>query len=1057
MMRKIAFVLCTLVLFCGSLWAQSRIVSGKVVDDKGNPVEGASIQIKGSRRGTSTTTDGVFSISAPSASRILVVSSLNFTTQEVPISENLTFVLKAIPINNLQEVVVVAYGIQKKTEITGAVSVVQAETIKNQQVVSIGQALQGTAPGVQVVNTNGQPGQNPVIRIRGTASIAASPDPLIVLDGIPYDGNLNMINPTDIDNFSILKDASATALYGSRGANGVILINTKTGKKNAPPSISLSAVYGLSSRANADYPYLDTRQQFELGWEGMKNNYAASNNPATSSQAAKLATQNLIKSGFHYNPYSALANPVDTNGKLLPGASLLWNDNWTKALERSQASRKDINIGIGGGTDRSRYYFSAGLLNQDGYLVKSNYQRVSTTFNYNTDLTDWFQIGAKTNIISSKQNYPAQGTGTFSDLVNYGRTVSSVFPIYARDENGQLLKDQNGQLVFDYGNPVPNRTVNVRRPVLQPSNVVGTVNLDNWNYDRLLVNLNTFGQINFTKNLFYKSSFGINRSLEDQSQFGNKDYGDAASVGGRIYREQDLVTSWTWNNMVGYDHRWGEHHFEAMASYESYRYNYESLSGSKTGFGFNGQQQWSNASTSELQEGFTVTSTLVSYLGRVKYDYANKYFAEFTIRRDGSSIFAPGRRYGTFPAGGVSWLLSREKFLKTATFINLLKLRGSYGVTGNNALLDPTDPLAFRRSYFPYINTFASGYNDLANVGVYLNQLANYNIRWEKNLSTNIGIDFELFDRRLNGSVDLFRKSSRDLIQFQPLPPSSGFGTIVSNISKMQNQGVEINLNYIVLRSRDFHWDVNLNLTWLQNKIINLLPDQNTFASKGAFRNVGGKSIYEFYLPVWAGVNPETGHGRWWMNEKDGNGQPTGKQRMTDTFALADGKWVGSGIPKYTGGFSTRLKYKAFDLTLLFNYAFGGKYYDGNYAKLMHGFYGGYGAQLHTDELQRWQKKGDLTDVPKLNPAGNDEQQLSTRFLFSGDYIRLRNITLGYTVVPGSAQKIVKTLRIFIQADNCFTWDQLKKGSDPESSVNGYANGNAFPFKTFSTGLDLNF
>ncbi len=1051
-MRK--FVLfCSLVFLCDQLWAQSRVISGKVLDEKGNAIPSASVQIKGSRRGTTTTPDGVFSISVPSSAKTLVVSSLNFTTQDVPITENMSVVLKLSPKASLQEVVVVAYGTQKKSELTSAISIVNADAIKNQQVVSVGQALQGTAPGVQVVNTNGQPGSNPTIRIRGFASSASSSDPLIVLDGIPYDGNLNMINPGDIENFSVLKDASAAALYGSRAANGVILINTRTGRRNATPSVNVTSSYGLSSRAVKDYRYLNTQQQFELGWEALKNTY----DDAAVPNSGQMASQNLIKNHFQYNPYGpSTPNPVGADGKLVSGANLLWNDDWTKALTNSNTARRDVNIGVSGGTDRSRYFFSAGYLNQDGYVIKSNYKRVTTTLNYTTDLTNWLQVGAKANIISSKQNYPAQGDGTYSDVVAYGRSMSSVFPIYARDDNGVLIKDANGNPVFDFGKPIPGRTVNVNRPVLNPSNVVGTVNLDNWDYDRLLSNLNAYGQVNFTRNLYFKSTFGINRSTLDELHYENRDYGDAASVGGRTYKEVDLTTSYTWNNMLGFDQHFGDHHIEAMASYEAYKYNYETTYGSKTGFAFPNQQQLSGAATNEDFEGYVNTSTLVSYLARVKYDYQGKYFAEFTIRRDGSSIFAPGHRYGTFPAGGLSWILSKEDFMKPISAVNLLKVRASYGVLGNNALLDPSQPGS--RAYFPYLNLYGSS-NDLTNPGVYLNQLANINVTWEQNISSNIGIDFELFKSRLTGSIDLFQKNSKNLLFNQPLVPSSGFSTIVKNVGKLQNKGIELNLNYGILRSKDFNWDVSLNLTYLKNKLVTLLPAQDTFAAKVPFRQVVGKSLFEFYLPVWAGVDPATGGGQWWIDEKDVNGTPTGKRVTTDdyTVAQANQKWVGSGIPKITGGFSTKFNYKKLDLNILFNYSFGGKYYDGNYAGLMEGTYAGYGAQMDVDELRRWQKPGDKTDVPRLNPSADDEAQRSTRFLFNASYIRLRDITLGYTFNPDVSKKVLKSVRIYVQADNIYTWDKLKKGSDPESSINGDANTNAFPFKTFTAGLDFNF
>lgn len=1048
-MRNILLFFC-LILLVSQLRAQSRIISGKVQDEKGNPVPGASIQIKGSRRGTSTTADGVFSISAPSNAKTLVVSSVNFAAQELPVSDNIIVVLKPATGANLQEVVVVAYGTQKRSEVTSAISVVDARAISNQQVTSVGQALQGTAPGVMVVNDNGQPGENPVIRVRGIASIAASAAPLIVVDGIPYDGNLNMINPNDIENFSVLKDASATALYGSRAANGVILINTKSGRRNAAPSITLSALYGRSSRAVRDYSYLSTKQQFERSFTPFMELYGLT---------PQEASDYLAPYGFGYNPFGpSIPNPVGPDGKLTAGAAsakLLWNDDWTKALTRSSPARRDVNLGISGGTERSKYFFSGGYLDQDGYLIRSQYRRITARLNYTTDLTDWLQVGARSSIITSHQNYPDQGSGHYGDIVAFGRIMSSVFPIYARDDSGRIIKDISGHPVYDYGNADPNRAINVGRPVLQLANAVATTALDNWTYDRLLTDLNVYAQVNFTRNLYFKTSFGINRTHVDQLQYQNKDYGDAAPVGGRSYRQQDLTTSWTFNNMIGYDQRFGDHHIEAIASYEAYKYNFETLYGSKTGFAFSGAQQPSGGAVAESFDGYTVVNTLVSWLGRVRYDYQGKYFGEFSIRRDGSSNFAPGNRYGVFPAGGISWLISKEGFLNGNTTVNLLKLRASYGAVGNNALLDGSG----FRTYFPYLATYAYGYNDLTNPGVYLTQLANTQIQWEKQLSANVGVDFELFKNRFTGSIDLFTKNSQHLILNQPLSPSIGFGSFISNIGKVRNQGIELNLNYSILRSRDFNWDVNLNITYLKNKIIRLLPGIDTFASKGTFRNVVGRSIYEYYLPVWAGVDPATGHGQWWIDERDGSGNLTGKQVKTNdyTTALNSQKWVGSGIPKYTGGFSTRLNYKNIDLSILFNYALGGKYYDDNYAQLMSGTYNGFGAQMSTDELKAWQKAGDVTDVPKMNAGSNDEEQYSTRFLYSGTYLRLRNVTLGYTVHTARWQKAVKEARIYVQADNILTFDKLKQGSDPESSINGYASGNAFPFKTYSAGINLTF
>lgn len=1048
MNARILLVLSGFFLFLFSSTAQTSTLRGTVVDETDNPVANASVTLKGTNIGTTTDQEGHFALTISSPGT-LVISSVNFVTTEIGVTPDSTpFIRLQTADESLSEVIVVAYGTQRRSEVTSAISTVSAATIKNQQIVSVGQALQGTAPGVMVVNSNGQPGENPAIRIRGVASLLASASPLIVLDGIVYEGNMNMISPNDIDNISVLKDATASALYGSRAANGVILINTKSGKKNSGPEITLTTLYGVSSRATPEYKFLNTQQHFELGWESIKNLYTEYFVP----DPEIAASEDLINSsfGFAYNPYGpSYPEPVGYDGKLVAGAVPLWNDNWVDALTNNAATRKDINIGIGGGTDRSRYYFSGGFLKQQGFVSKSDYERISARLNYTTDLTDWLELGARVSIVSSDQNYPNQGTGNYSDVIGYGRALSSVFPIYARDDNGEIIYDANNQPIYDFGQPDFSRSVNVNRPVLKLSNVPATLALDDWWYRRLFSDLNTYAKIKILRDLYFKSSFGINRTNVNEHDYQNRDYGDAQLVGGRVYSGRANTTSWTWNNMLSYDKSFGLHNVELMASYESYKYFYETLSGTKTGFAIAGQQQPANAATIEDFSGYTETSTLLSYLGRVKYNYAGKYFAEFTARRDVSSIFAPGYRVGWFPAAGVSWLISEEGFLKSSENIDMLKLRLSYGSLGNNGL----------SNLFPYLSTYSTGYNELTNPGVYLTNLANSRIQWEKQITSNIGIDFSLFSSRLSGSLDLFDKSSENLLYNRPLAPSVGFASLQTNIGKLQNRGVELNLTYNIIRNERFNWDVSFNATYLQNKIVSLLPGQDTVASSGAFRNVVGKSIYEFYMPLWAGVDSETGAPMWYIDEEDGNGNPTGKKITTTdlTEALNYQEWVGSGLPKYTGGFATRLNYLGFDLSILFNYAFGGKYYDNNYADLMHGTYYGPGYQMHIDQLKRWNEPGDITEVPILNMSNGDGNNRSTRFLYSGDYLRLRNLTIGYSFNPDKNRKVFKNIRFYVQADNLATWDKLKDGSDPEAALNGNADNFAVPFKTLSAGLDFTF
>lgn len=1037
-MRKLLLLL-TLCALSWSVMAQNRTISGRVTDDKGTAVSNASVTVKGTPIGTTTDGEGRFSLNIPTSANRLTISYVGFTDKEISLTDtdayNITLSTTA---KDMQEVVVVAYGTQSRREVTSAISIVDEQTIKRQQVTSVTQALQGTAPGVVVINTSGQPGDNPTIRIRGIGSVNASSDPLIVLDGIPFDGNINMINPNDIENFSILKDAPATALYGSRAANGVVLITTKSGRRNQQPLININSVYGNSARALPEYEFVNGREMYELGWEALRNTNAGNPN------AAQLATEQLVET-FRYNPFN-VAQPVGADGKLVAGADLLWNTDWTKELTRTNAARKDLNMNISGGTEKARYFFSGGYLKQEGYLITSNFDRITARFNYTNDLKDWLQVGARTAIVSSNQNYPSQATSSFENVVQYIRTMSSIYPVYKRGENGELLLDANGQPIWDFGKPDPARTVNVNRNTLQPSNLVATTLVNDESRDRLQNNLNLFGEVKFTPALRFRSSFGIDRYHFNSMSYQNPEFGLGENVGGRITRQQDLTTSWTFNNMANYSRRFGVHNIDLMGSVEAYKYALRTQTGQKVGFPFGGLREFNSAATTEALTGSSTSTTINSYLGRAKYDFKSKYFIEGTVRWDASSRFAPENRWGFFPAVGVSWVLSEEDFIRNMAFINVLKFRASYGRLGNEGLT----------SRFPYLSTFSTGYDQLNYPGVYLDQLGNEDLRWEKQGNFNVGLDFTVLNNRLNGSVDYFDKRSIDLLFSRPLVFSGGIPSVDYNIGEISNRGIEFALNGTPVRTKNFTWDVSFNMTKLTNEITKL-TDKDTLAPAGSYRFVVGKSRYEFYLPEWAGVNPEDGSPMWYKDEVDANGNPTGKKLTVKEYEEATRHWVGTGVPKLSGGLSQRFNYRGFDLSFLFNFSFGSKYYDVNYAALMHGFTAGFGTQMHKDIVDRWQQPGDITNVPILDENNTDITQLSTRFLFDGDYIRLRNVTLGYNYAPRNSTSIVKGARLFVQADNYFTWSKLIKGADPEADISGAAAVTSSVFKTASVGIEITF
>lgn len=1045
-MRKLLLLCFGLWLFALPAMAQTRTISGRVVDDKGVGLPGASVVSKGAGNGTQTSAEGAFQLAIPAGVPAIIVTYSGMAQQEVALTSANEYIIRMLPSRqtNMEEVVVVAYGQQQRRAITGAVSTVTAEKIQRQQVVSATQALQGLAAGVLVINTTGQPGDNPTIRIRGIGSVNASADPLVVLDGTPFNGNLNTINPNDIESMNVLKDATATALYGSRAANGVILITTKQGRRGKAAEINVYSSYGTSSRAIDEYPYVTAEQYMRLAWEAQRNTAVGLglNNPGT------YATNNLITgtNGLQYNPYG-ITNPIDTNGNLVPGAKLLWETDWNKELRQDPSLRKNIGVNVGGGSEKIRYFMSADYLQQNGYIIHSNFKRVTARLNMDAELRTWLTTGINMSVSSSNQNYPTQTGGSARNAISFPRGIASIYPLYMRDEQGNLLLDANGQKQYDFGNAITGRTFNQNRPASPNFNAVAVQVLDRIENDRIQASMNTFTEVRFTNFLKFRTQFGIDRYTFSGLTYNNPLYGDAAtaSTRGRVTRSRNLVNAWTWNNMLNFQKSFGRHNVGAMVSSEAYNYKEENLSATRTNFPAPGIYEITAGATAEASSSSTNQNRLESYLGRMTYNFDNRYFFEGTIRRDGSTRFAPEKRWGTFFSVGGSWVISGENFMRSVGAVNFLKLRASYGEVGNEGL----------SSYFPYLSLFSSGWNDLGNSGVVLGGIGNPQITWEKLGTYNIGLDFSILKDRLSGSVEYFSKNTFDLLFNRPLPPSGGFPNIDENIGSLKNSGFEVTLNTRNISKKNFTWETSFNFATLKNEITKL-PQEKIVS--GSFQLEVGKSLNEFFIYEWAGVNPANGLPQWYKDEIV-NGQPTGKKIITNSNSDATRYYFGSALPKVTGGLGNNFKYRMFDLSFLFNFAFGGKVLDQDYIGLMHGF-GFVGGQLHTDILKRWQKPGDVTDVPRLEFKNYVYGSASTRQLFSGDYARLRNVTLGFTLPTSliQGQQVIKNLRLYVQADNYFTWVRdAKKGMDPELNLNGTSNQSSSPMKTLSVGLNVGF
>jgi TonB-linked SusC/RagA family outer membrane protein len=1020
-------------------FAQEKTVTG-VVTDKLGPLPGANVVVKGTTNGVQTDFDGKYSIKAKSGD-VLEVSFTGYDKKTVSVgaSNSYNVVLVESP-TALQEVVVVAYGTQKREAITGAVNVVSSEVIGNQQVTSPLKALQGVVPGVSMVTAGGQPGNNPDIRIRGFSSLLANPGPLIILDGAPFNGNLNSISQDQIESFSVLKDAASSTLYGSRGANGVILITTKKGKKNTAPKINLRSQVGFSDLAVGLHDRLGTEANMKLTWEALRNsNIDLGQDIATASANASAGLIDRLG----YNPYS-VANPIDANGQLVSGASLLWETDWQKEMLRKTATRLNHGFDISGGDDKSTYFMSLDYLKEDGPVITSDIERITTRLGVESQVKDWLKVGLSTSYSYSESNQPDQTSGSTTQSIGWIYALSSIYPLYQRDATGNLVLDAAGNPIYDYGNTV-GQSVNATRPVNGGENAIGNIYNGKERIRRTNFNGSLFAEAKLTDFLTFKTRFNYESILFDSFSFDDDLFGAAAPVGGRVSMARNLTSTVNAINGLHFVKSFGNHNLSADLMHEAYTLRGDNLNAQGTGF-LPGVTNLNGSTLPESVGGNPFMHRIQSYLGRLNYNYKNKYFVEFSGRRDGSTRWAPETRWGSFYSAGGSWILSREKFLEDSKYISNLKIRASYGELGNEDLAG---------QYFLYQSTWVTGWNNEGEPGILLDGLYDYNVTWEKTASTNIGLDFGFFNDRITGSFDYYNKRSIDLLLNKPLPGSVGFGQVeATNVGAIDNSGIELVISTINIQKENLFWKTSFNVSQNRNEIKSLTRPGETIL-RGSQQWEVGRSLYEFFIPEWAGVDPADGRAMWFRDVTDVDGNVIGRE-TTKVYSQATRGYHGSSLAKFEGGFSSYVKYHNFDLNLIFNYSVGGQLLDTDYSSLMNGF-SSPGSNAHPDNITRWQNPGDITDVPRLTVDNNDDNSTSTRFLFDNDYLRLKSLTFGYNLPSDYLKKIgLDNVRFFVQADNVFTF-QSHKGIDPEQAFNGVTNRRSPQYRTISTGVTVSF
>lgn len=1032
-MRELSLLACALLLG-GAAYAQNMTVKGKVTAN-GLEMPGVTVSVKGTAGGTITSLDGDFTIKADAGS-VLVFSFIGYETVEVPVKGN-------GPINvelrekttDLDEVVIaVPYGTAKKSTFTGSAGVVDKKIIANSQVASVSQALQGSVAGLQSFSASGQPGEDATILIRGVGSVNASTTPLYVVDGVPYDGALSSISNQDIASITVLKDAAAASLYGSRAANGVVMITTKQGSKKSAPSIEISAKYGFSDRAVKDYEQVSTEQYFMLEWEAIRNmRMNLKKNPDTAEAAAAYATQNLTLNYIGINPYgTAYPQPIGTDGKLVEGARLLWNDSWEDALSQD-AHYTDLSARVSGGSENSQYYFSLGYMDNQGAYIGSGFKRYTLRANITSDLTKWLQVGVNVGLTHSIQDFPKSDDSSLGNVVLAARSIPSFYPVYERDpETGAYVLDENGQRIYDYGK--------YRHGSYAGYNQAQSMLYDKNEIKRDAASVRGYLQVTPIEGLTYKMSLNIDYNSRFTHDYANPTYGKEP-VTGSVSKSNTRTTGMTFNNVVNWEHTFGEvHNVRLMAGQEYYEFNTSNFGGSRSNVITDGYFEPDVASTLTGFSGNSDQYKLLSYFGQAEYNYAQKYFASVSMRADGSSRFHPDNRWGAFWSFGGSWKIGREAFVEEAagSWLSDLTLRASYGAQGNDNV-----------GYYAYQALYSIG-SFLGETTLTTSRLDTPELSWETNLNANIGLDFSLWSNRLFGTVEWFQRTSKDLLFARDLVPSSGFSSIDDNIGKVRNYGWEFTLGGTPILTRDWTWRLSVNATTYKNEIVNIPTDVMWSGTK---KWVKGGSLYDFWMYEWAGVDPETGDAQWYMTDTE-----TGERVKTTNYGSLtsqDKVKVGNALPKVSGGFQSDLTWRDLSLSMAFAYSIGNKIYNRDKASLM-GVSGANGSTMSKDLLNRWTPENTQTDVPRLEYDQTSYfTSASTRWLVDGSYLRLKTVTLNYNLPKKWIQPaMLKDVSIYVQGENLLTFSK-QQGLDPEQALGGVTYWRYPAMKTLSFGINV--
>ena len=979
-----------------------------------------------------------------SSAGTLVISFIGLQTQEVDIQPVVKVVLHADS-EVLDEVMVVAYGTAKKSSFTGSASVIGGDKIESRPITNVTKALEGQTTGVLTTSGSGQPGESASIVIRGYGSINASQDPLYVVDGVPYDGTLSSINPSDIESMTILKDASAGALYGARGANGVVMITTKQGKEGKT-NVTWRSTAGWSSRAIPEYDMVSQKDFVQLTYEALRNGYVFTNGYSWAD--AEAAARNSLSTnlgGELYNPFknytwSQIIDP--TTGQVRSDAQSAWNENWMDAILHNNAFRHEHQLQLSGGTEKTRYMFSLGYLNEDGILTGTNFQRYNGRANINSEVTDWFKGNMNVSLTHSIMNYSQYDGAATSNVWYSAQFISPLFPMYMKDMDGNNVLDENGNPQLDYGEQGRPGSYNDYNPlgglVDDKSYVKNDVASLRTGFT-LGSDKDDFGVF---KGLKLSVNFGMDYRTMNQMNYMNMYHGNQANAGGLIYKYNTRMQSYTFNQILTWDRSFGLHNFNVMAGHEFYAYQYEYLNAAKSNL-VDGILELRPGTTITSADSYTDKYRIESWFGRFNYNFDEKYYFDASIRRDGSSRFHKDHRWGTFWSVGGNWRVSKEAFMEDVKWVDNLSVKLSYGQQGNDNL----------RTYYAWQSLYDLGWPNGSNIGGMVTSLENQEVSWEKSGNMNVGFEALLLDHRLSISAEYYNKKTTDMLLNYPMATSTGFNGYNANVGDMRNSGFEFEVRGTLIKTNDWNWDITWMGSTVKNKVLKLTNESPEIIN-GIYSIKEGMPINTFYMAKAAGVDPATGAQLYWAYDKDENGNIVNEYITSDYNKANESKYyLGSRIPDLYGSIGTSLSWKDIDLSILTTYSLGGKIFDSLYQGSMENMY--FNNNWNEHALRRWQKPGDITDVPRIEIAGS--YATNDRFLVDASYFAIKNITLGYTLPKVWMQKArLGSIRVFASVDNLALFTHLK-GMDPQYNFSGSTDYAYSPNKTWSFGFEVNF